>query len=102
MEQFCRWLLRNTRKTDAVSNAPPEGLACSFPSGGAQPRPLRSLVLWYIRETSTRVEPKTTQLVAGVDLGGNAINYTFINGQERFLLEDLCEHPERSRVVPEL
>lgn len=37
-----------------------------------------------------------------MDLGGNAINYTFLNGQEQFLIEDLCEHPARSREGPEV
>jgi glucokinase len=35
-------------------------------------------------------------LVAGVDLGGTAINYTLVNAQEKFLIEGLCEHPARS------
>ena len=39
-------------------------------------------------------------LVAGVDLGGTAINYTLIDGQEQFLIENLCEHPARSREGP--
>jgi glucokinase len=42
------------------------------------------------------------QLVAGVDLGGTAINYTFLNRQERFLVERLCEHPARARDGPEI
>ena len=33
------------------------------------------------------------QVVAGVDLGGTAINYTLVNQQEQFLIEGLCEHP---------
>jgi predicted NBD/HSP70 family sugar kinase len=36
------------------------------------------------------------KVVAGVDLGGTAINYTLINAQEQFLIEGLCEHPARS------
>lgn len=32
-------------------------------------------------------------LVAGVDLGGTAINYTIVNQQGQFLIEGLCEHP---------
>ena len=40
--------------------------------------------------------------VAGVDLGGNAINYTFINSQEKFLIAGLCEHPARSREGPDI
>lgn len=40
--------------------------------------------------------------MAGVDLGGNAVNYTFLNAQEQFLIEKLCEHPARSREGPEV
>jgi glucokinase len=40
------------------------------------------------------------RVVAGVDLGGNAINYTLVNGQEQFLIENLCEYPARSREGP--
>jgi glucokinase len=39
-------------------------------------------------------------LVAGVDLGGTAINYTLMNGEERFLIEGLCEYPARSKEGP--
>jgi predicted NBD/HSP70 family sugar kinase len=39
-------------------------------------------------------------IVAGVDLGGTAINYTIINEQEEFLIEGLCEHPARSKEGP--
>lgn len=39
-------------------------------------------------------------LVAGVDLGGTAINYTLIDTGERFLIEGLCEHPARSKEGP--
>ena len=41
-------------------------------------------------------------VVAGVDLGGTAINYTLLTGQERFLIEGLCEYPARSREGPEI
>ena len=34
--------------------------------------------------------------VAGVDLGGTAVNYTIINQQGEFLIEGLCEHPALS------
>lgn len=40
--------------------------------------------------------------MAGVDLGGNAINYTLVNGQEHFLIQGLCEYPARSREGPEV
>lgn len=40
------------------------------------------------------------QVVAGVDLGGTAVNYTFIGSDERFLIEGLCEHPARSKEGP--
>ncbi|MBS1856031.1 MAG: ROK family protein [Acidobacteria bacterium] len=39
-------------------------------------------------------------LVAGIDLGGTAINYTFLDPQDRFLIEDLFEHPARSKEGP--
>lgn len=32
-------------------------------------------------------------VVAGIDLGGTAINYTILDPQERFRIEGLCEHP---------
>jgi glucokinase len=38
--------------------------------------------------------------VAGVDLGGTAINYTLLNEEEQFLIEGLCEHPALSREGP--
>jgi len=34
-------------------------------------------------------------VVAGIDLGGTAINYTFCDGTGRFLLDQLCEFPSR-------
>ncbi len=34
--------------------------------------------------------------VAGIDLGGTAINYTFLDERGQFLIEGLCEHPSRS------
>src|ERR1035438_6811728 len=39
-------------------------------------------------------------LVAGIDLGGTAINYTLINEQGHFLVEGLLEHPARSTEGP--
>jgi predicted NBD/HSP70 family sugar kinase len=41
-------------------------------------------------------------VVAGVDLGGTAVNYTFVDGQEHWLIEGLCEHPARSKEGPEI
>lgn len=40
------------------------------------------------------------KVVAGVDLGGTAVNYTFLTGGEEFLIESLCEHPARAREGP--
>ena len=34
------------------------------------------------------------QIVAGVDLGGTAVNYTLVNGE--VFIEGLCEHPALS------
>jgi predicted NBD/HSP70 family sugar kinase len=42
------------------------------------------------------------QVVAGIDLGGTAINYTLVNGAEMFLIERLFEHPARSKEGPEV
>ncbi|MEO8070440.1 MAG: ROK family protein [Acidobacteriota bacterium] len=40
------------------------------------------------------------KVVAGVDLGGTAVNYTFVTNDEEFLIAGLCEHPARSREGP--
>jgi glucokinase len=42
------------------------------------------------------------EVVAGVDLGGTAINYTLVSQEEKFLIEGLCEHPALSRQGPEV
>ena len=42
------------------------------------------------------------QVVAGVDLGGTAVNYTLVNRQAEFLITGLCEHPARSKEGPEI
>ena len=42
------------------------------------------------------------KVVAGVDLGGTAINYTLVNPREQFLLEGLCEHPALSIQGPDI
>lgn len=40
--------------------------------------------------------------MAGVDLGGTAINYTLLNRREQFLIEELCERPARAREGPDI
>jgi glucokinase len=40
------------------------------------------------------------RVVAGVDLGGTAVNYTLVTPQEKFLIEGLCEYPARSKEGP--
>jgi predicted NBD/HSP70 family sugar kinase len=40
-------------------------------------------------------------LVAGIDLGGNAINYTFFDGAH-FIVETLCEHPSLAPQGPQV
>ncbi|HEV3486317.1 MAG TPA: ROK family protein [Vicinamibacterales bacterium] len=42
------------------------------------------------------------RVVAGVDLGGTAVNYTFLNGEGRWLIDKLCEHPARSKEGPDI
>jgi glucokinase len=41
-------------------------------------------------------------IVAGVDLGGTAVNYTLVNENEQFLIEGLCEHPALAKQGPEI
>jgi glucokinase len=41
-------------------------------------------------------------VVAGVDLGGTAVNYTLVDQHERFLIEGLCEHPSFAKQGPEV
>jgi predicted NBD/HSP70 family sugar kinase len=40
------------------------------------------------------------RVVAGIDLGGTAVNYTLMNEQGQFLIETLCEYPARSKEGP--
>ena len=42
------------------------------------------------------------QAVAGIDLGGTAVNYTLLNEQEKFLIEVLCEHPALAKQGPDV
>jgi predicted NBD/HSP70 family sugar kinase len=42
------------------------------------------------------------KVVAGVDLGGTAINYTIVDAQAKFLIEELCEHPALSIQGPDV
>ena len=44
----------------------------------------------------------TVEIVAGVDLGGTAINYTLVDREEKFLVEGLCEHPALSKQGPDV
>jgi glucokinase len=41
-------------------------------------------------------------VVAGVDLGGTAVNYTLLDQNELFLIESLCEHPSCSKQGPDI
>jgi glucokinase len=45
---------------------------------------------------------KNVGVVAGVDLGGTAVNYTLVNDEEEFLVEGLCEHPSLAKQGPEI
>jgi glucokinase len=61
-----------------------------------------------VRLQSFRFDPlkrkseRKSMLVAGVDLGGTAVNYTLLNDQEQFLIEGLCEYPARSTEGPDI
>jgi glucokinase len=48
------------------------------------------------------ITAKSVKVVAGVDLGGTAINYTFLDQRGQFLIEGLCEHPARSVEGPDV
>jgi glucokinase len=39
-------------------------------------------------------------VTAGIDLGGTAVNYTFITADGRWLIDDLCEYPARAQEGP--
>jgi glucokinase len=54
------------------------------------------------RGKKNRGQEKTVAVVAGVDVGGTAVNYTLVDGQERFLVEGLCEHPSLAKQGPEI
>jgi glucokinase len=41
-------------------------------------------------------------VVAGVDLGGTAVNYTLLDQQGSFLIEGLCEYPALSKQGPDI
>lgn len=41
-------------------------------------------------------------VVAGIDLGGTAINYTFVDDTGRWLIDGLCEHPARAKEGPRI
>ena len=41
-------------------------------------------------------------IIAGIDLGGTAVNYTLLDDDGRFLIDGLCEHPARSVEGPEI
>lgn len=42
------------------------------------------------------------EVVAGVDLGGTSINYTLVDREGKFLIEELSEHPALSRQGPDI
>jgi len=58
-------------------------------------------VQWVGPESRTARE-KNVEVVAGVDLGGTAVNYTLVNREEEFLIEGLCEHPSFAKQGPEI
>ncbi|MGC1489902.1 MAG: ROK family protein, partial [Candidatus Acidiferrum sp.] len=41
-------------------------------------------------------------VVAGVDLGGTAVNYTLVDAEEKFLVQGLCEHPALAKQGPDI
>jgi len=63
---------------------------------------VHTATLGNLGSESNSSEGTALKVVAGVDLGGTAINYTFVNAQEQFLIEGLCEYPARAREGPEI
>src|SRR5437764_10925492 len=64
----------------------------------------RRVHFWPVLLPAARLSfgESTVKVVAGVDLGGTAINYTIVNAQEQFLIEGLCEHPALSTQGPDV
>src|SRR5204863_2623943 len=48
----------------------------------------------------SRSEAGLMRVVAGVDLGGTAVNYTLVGEDGKFLIEGLCEYPARAKEGP--
>jgi glucokinase len=42
------------------------------------------------------------RVTAGVDLGGTAVNYTFLSADRQWLIDGLCEHPARAVEGPDI
>jgi len=42
------------------------------------------------------------RVTAGIDLGGTAVNYTFMTTDGRWLIDGLCEHPARAQEGPDI
>ncbi len=42
------------------------------------------------------------KFVAGIDLGGTAVNYTILSTEAEFLIDGLCEHPSMSKQGPDV
>jgi glucokinase len=55
-----------------------------------------------VAEPVSEAEERIVQVVAGVDLGGTAINYTLLDQHEKFLIEGLFEHPALAKQGPEI
>ena len=54
------------------------------------------------RAEIARLGGDNVTVVAGVDLGGTAVNYTLVSADEKFLIEGLCEHPSLAKQGPEI
>ena len=46
------------------------------------------------------MEEAFVRIVAGIDLGGTAINYTFLDAQGKPLIDGLCEYPAKAKEGP--
>src|ERR1035438_4283394 len=65
------------------------------------PKCVPHLLIWCVRHRHTE-EDNPVEVVAGVDLGGTAVNYTIVDQQGKFLIEGLCEHPALAKQGPDI
>jgi glucokinase len=59
------------------------------------------LLIWCVRHRCFEKD-NAVDVVAGVDLGGTAVNYTIVDQDGKFLIQGLCEHPALAKQGPDI